>query len=92
MCDHLADGPITYSGLRALLRKHKPDIFVIDAFHLVKNDNIKGQAAQWQTISDLIYGLKTLSVSMKLSTVVTVQANRGAADVNKPTTIGRCSV
>ena len=87
-CDHLKDGPITHSGLRTKLRKHRPDLFIIDAFHLINNDNSGKNWALWQTVADAIYGLKSLAVGTNISIMVTVQANRGAVDVNKPPKLG----
>lgn len=82
-CDHLADGNITHSGIRSLLRRHKPDMVIVDAFYLIENDSAKSNA-MWESISSLIRGLKTTCVSMGICAVVTVQANRGASDLFKP--------
>lgn len=77
-CDHIAQESLSLQGIRKLVKKHRPDVVVLDGLHLVSNNR---GGAIWEKMHDLFYGMKTLCISENVAGIVTTQASRNASDI-----------
>ena len=83
ICDHISgQTSMTVDAIAGLVRKHTPDMVVIDGSYLISNGISKRQA--WEESHLLYYALKNLATSMNLVMMVSTQANRSAADLFQP--------
>ena len=83
ICDNVGQSSITMNDIQAMVRKHQPKILVVDGVHLMSQGNSEGghDAAVWERMFNLFYGLKNLSISHQISSFVTTQAKRQASDL-----------
>ena len=83
ICDHISgEGSITIEGIAGLVRKHAPEIIVLDGIYLVTNG--MSNKAMWEQSHALFYAMKGLCISQNVAMFVTTQANRDAANVYIP--------
>jgi|TARA_R110000744_G_scaffold84862_2_gene166030 KaiC/GvpD/RAD55 family RecA-like ATPase len=82
MSDRIAQSKITIDGIASLVRKHKPDLLIIDGMQLVSPS--QQSSAVWQRMHDLFYDVKTLCTVNDMAAMVSTQANRNAANVFDP--------
>ena len=83
ICDHISgEGSITMEGISGLVRKHTPELVVLDGIYLVTTGMTT--KAMWEQSHALFYAMKGLCLSQNVSMFVTTQANRDAANVYNP--------
>ncbi len=83
ICDHISgEGSITMEGISGLVRKHAPELVVLDGIYLVTTGMTT--KAMWEQSHALFYAMKGLCLSQNVSMFVTTQANRDAANVYNP--------
>ena len=83
ICDHISgEGSITMEGISGLVRKHTPELIVLDGIYLVTTG--LATKAMWEQSHALFYAMKGLCLSQNVSMFVTTQANRDAANVYNP--------
>ena len=83
ICDHISgEGSITMEGISVLVRKHAPELVVLDGIYLVTTGMTT--KAMWEQSHALFYAMKGLCLSQNVSMFVTTQANRDAANVYNP--------
>ncbi|MBI2020104.1 AAA family ATPase [Candidatus Daviesbacteria bacterium] len=80
--DSIERNAITYNGIASKVRKYKPDLLVLDGIQLIASE--KSSNAVWEKMFNLFYGIKTLSLSSQITSIVSTQANRKAADLFVP--------
>ena len=76
VCDHLDKSSINLPGIAALVRKHRPDVLVLDNMEILSPGEASN--AMWEKMSNLYFGLKGLCTSAKIVAFVSHQANKGA--------------
>ena len=83
ICDHISgEDSISLRSIANLIRKHAPDITVIDGVYLVSTA-MKNSAA-WEQNHGLFYGLKNLALAQDTTIMVSTQATRDAANMFAP--------
>ena len=83
VCDHIeGQNSITIGAINQLIRKHSPDIVVLDGAYLVNSGT--GKQAAWEESHALFYGLKSLCTAQNITIMVSTQANRDADDLYAP--------
>jgi len=83
ICDHInGQGSITIEGIAGLVRKHAPELVVLDGIYLVTTGMTT--KAMWEQSHALFYAMKGLCLSQNVAMFVTTQANRDAANVYVP--------
>ena len=83
ICDHISgEGSITKEVISGLVRKHTPELVVLDGIYLVTTGMTT--KAMWEQSHALFYAMKGLCLSQNVSMFVTTQANRDAANVYNP--------
>ena len=84
ICDHVeGESSISLESLQHLIRKHAPDLVVIDGIYLVTNSG-KNHKAMWEQTHMLFYGLKNLCLSTNTPVFVSTQATKDASDMFVP--------
>ena len=91
ICDHMEHGNISFPGIASLARRHQPDLLIIDGMELINLGRNEKYSAQWEKLGILYGQAKSLSTAMKITTLVSHQANRSAADVFRPPQSGEVS-
>ena len=84
VCDHMDNGNINFPGIAYLARRHQPDLLIIDGMELINLGRNERYNAQWEKLGILYGQVKSLSTAMKMTTLVSHQANRAAADTFRP--------
>lgn len=79
-CDSIDKNSITFPGIVSLVRKHKPDIVVLDAIYLVLPDNNGRNRATWERMFNIFEQLKPLCTSSDVAFFVSTQTNRKSND------------
>jgi replicative DNA helicase len=80
-CDHIVgQDSITMPAIANLVRKHKPEVLVIDGLYLLGGAG----SASWEKNHNLFYGMKNLAMSTNIVVIVSTQATRDAANLNTP--------
>jgi replicative DNA helicase len=83
ICDHIqGESSISLESIAALIRKHNPDLVVLDGIYLVSSGD--GRKAMWEQSHSLFYGMKTLALSTNTPVFVSTQATREAANMFEP--------
>jgi replicative DNA helicase len=83
ICDHISgEDSISLHSIANLIRKHAPDITVIDGVYLVST--AMKNSASWEQNHSLFYGLKNLALSQDTTIMVSTQATRDAANMFAP--------
>ena len=83
VCDHIeGQTSMTIGAINQLIRKHSPDIVVVDGAYLVNSGT--GKRAAWEESHALFYGLKSLCTAQNITIMVSTQANREADDLYVP--------
>ncbi|MHA2068662.1 MAG: DnaB-like helicase C-terminal domain-containing protein [Candidatus Thorarchaeota archaeon] len=72
---------ITFEGITQLVRKHRPDLLVIDGIYLVTTGTKEG--ALWEVSHNMFSSLKIFCVAQNIAAFVTTQANRDSGDTFK---------
>jgi replicative DNA helicase len=81
VCDHVDKSAIDLAGIAAMVRKHRPEVLIIDNMELLLG-SIQGEAV-WERMHSLYSGIKTLCTAFKVSAFVTHQAKQ-KGDVFRP--------
>lgn len=81
--------PVTPSMVAAKLEriramKRRVDFLVVDYLQLMSSDNQRGNATEYQAISEISRGLKLLAVRFNIPILVVSQLSRNHAGRNKP--------
>ena len=86
ICDHISGATsISVEAVAGIIRKHQPDICIIDGIYLVEVGNSKGRnAAMYETSHQLFYAFKTLAMGQQIPIFVSTQANREARNLYEP--------
>ena len=80
-CDHIVgQESITMTAIVNLIRKHKPEVLVVDGLYLLGGTG----AASWEKSHNLFYGMKNLAMSANITVIVSTQATRDAANLYTP--------
>lgn len=80
-CDHIVgQDSITLPSIVNLIRKHKPEVLVIDGLYLLGGTG----NASWEKSHNLFYGMKNLAMSANITVIVSTQATRDAANLYTP--------
>lgn len=80
-CDHIVgQDSITMPAIVNLIRKHKPEVLVIDGLYLLGGAG----SASWEKSHNLFYGMKNLAMSANITVIVSTQATRDAANLYTP--------
>ena len=75
VCNHVKNQALTFTNISMLIRKHKPDILVLDAAEFIgMTTRTKGDAV-WEGLHQLYYGLKVVAVNNNIPCIVSTQAN-----------------
>jgi replicative DNA helicase len=83
ICDHISgEDSISLHSIANLIRKHAPDITVIDGVYLISTAS--KNTASWEQNHSLFYGLKNLALSQDTTIVVSTQATRDASNMFAP--------
>ena len=83
VCDHISgEDSISLHSIANLIRKHDPDITVIDGVYLVST--AMKNSASWEQNHSLFYGLKNLALAQDTTIMVSTQATRDAANMFAP--------
>ena len=77
VCDHIEHSGITFSGIQRLVRKHRPEVIVIDGIQLIEDTSAKAES--WRMYR-FFRGLKAICLANKIVGVITTQAHREADD------------
>jgi len=91
IADHMENGDINFPGIASLARRHQPDLLIIDGMELINLGRNERYSAQWEKLGILYGQAKKFSTAMKITTLVSHQANRNAADVFRPPQAGEVS-
>ena len=84
ICDHIEGATsISVENIAGLIRKHKPELVVIDGIYLV-NTGIGNRKAMWEQSHSVFYGMKNLAQTTNTPIFVSTQANRDAAHMYTP--------
>lgn len=76
------EGRFSLAALGQLTWQHKPDILIVDGLPLLESGRRNQQI--WETIKELSYGLKNLSVRHNVAVIISHQATRRAHNVARP--------
>jgi replicative DNA helicase len=77
------DGQLGLTELARLVNHYQPGLLLVDGLSLLESG--KGRRQQvWESIKDISYGLKNLSVSLNIPTIICHQANRSAYNTARP--------
>jgi len=68
-------GSLSLSRLRASIRRHKPEIVIVDQIPIMEVDDPAGRASREQALTRLSYGLKELAKAEGLPIVACAQLN-----------------
>ena len=79
--DHIGENSLSVAGIASLIRKHKPQLVVVDGVYLLSNDS--GTQA-WEKNDNLFKGLKNLAMQQNVAIIASTQANRDASDLFVP--------
>ena len=84
ICDHIEGATsISIENIAGLIRKHKPELVVIDGIYLV-NTGVGNRKAMWEQSHSVFYGMKNLAQTTNTPIFVSTQANRDAAHMYTP--------
>ena len=83
VCDSIDQSTVSIAGISSLVRKHKPDLIVLDNIDLV-GVNTSGNQALWEKMHSLFYGMKNICTVNKCACIISTQANKGGFDVFAP--------
>ena len=84
ICDHIEGATsISIENIAGLVRKHKPDLVVIDGIYLI-NTGMGNRKAMWEQSHSVFYGMKNLAQTTNTPIFVSTQANRDAAHMYTP--------
>ena len=83
ICDHIVGQiGISTDAIAGLVRKHQPELVVIDGVYLISTGDSK--KAIWEQSHALFYGLKNLSTAVGTPIFVSTQATREASNMFTP--------
>ena len=83
ICDHIqGESSISLESIASLIRKHSPDLVVLDGIYLVSSGD--GRKAMWEQNHSLFYGMKNICLATNKPIFVSTQATREAADIFTP--------
>jgi len=83
VCDSIDQSQVSIAGIASLVRKHKPDLIVLDNIDLV-GVNASGNQPLWEKMHGLFYGMKNICTVNKCACIISTQANKGGFDVFAP--------
>ena len=84
ICDHITgQSSISLEAIAGIIRKHKPEIVIIDGIYLIELNNTS-KSSLWETSQHMCASLKALCMSQNIPMFVSTQANRDASDIYKP--------
>jgi len=83
VCDSIDQSTVSLAGISSLVRKHKPDLIVLDNIDLV-GVHASGNQPLWEKMHSLFYGMKNICLVNKCSCIISTQANKGGFDVFSP--------
>ena len=84
ICDHIEGATsISVENIAGLIRKHKPELVVIDGIYLI-NTGVGNRKAMWEQSHSGFYGMKNLAQTTNTPIFVSTQANRDAAHMYSP--------
>jgi len=84
ICDHIEGATsISVENIAGLIRKHKPELVVIDGIYLI-NTGVGNRKAMWEQSHSVFYGMKNLAQTTNTPIFVSTQANRDAAHMYSP--------
>lgn len=70
--DNFAGRSAGLADINALVRRHRPDILLIDGISLLRSDS---RRQTWEQIRDLSYGLKNIATVHEIPIIVSTQAS-----------------
>ena len=83
VCDHIVGQVgISTEAIAGLVRKHQPELVVIDGVYLISTGDSK--KAIWEQSHALFYGLKNLATAVGTPIFVSTQATRDASNMFTP--------
>jgi len=83
VCDSIDQSTVSLAGISSLVRKHKPDLIVLDNIDLV-GVHASGNQPLWEKMHTLFYGMKNICLVNKCACLISTQANKGGFDVFSP--------
>jgi len=83
VCDSIDQSTVSIAGISSLVRKHKPDLVVLDNIDLV-GVHASGNQPLWEKMHSLFYGMKNICLVNKCACLISTQANKGGFDIFSP--------